>query len=413
MADRVPAAADETRSDWLVVLASTFGLAASVTHLYSMGMFILPLEREFGWTRGSISGALTVVSVISVVLAPAIGLLIDRVGSRRVAIPGMALYCLAIALLATTTSLIWHWWALWVLIAFGTVLIKPTVWAAAIAGRFTRRRGLALGLALCGTGIGLGVMPALANFLLEMGGWRFAYLMLGAGAALIGLPMMFLFFHDPPVQRAGRAARAMLPGYSIPEGLRSTRFLRLAFASLLITTAIISLSVHFVPILVSLTVTRGDAAAIAGSIGIASICGRIASGFLLDRYSGPLIAAVSFALPIVACLLLLTFNGSHHSAILIGLLIGASLGAEIDVVAYLSARYFGLRNYGFLFGSIAGLLSLGAGLGPTLAGVIWDRYGSYDPLMWVLIPVFFISAVLVGSLGRYPVFEQPVPADPE
>ena len=409
MADRPPRAVAESRSDWLVVVASTFGLAASVTHLYSMGMFILPLEREFGWPRGSIAGGLTVVSVISVVLAPAIGLLVDRVGSRRVAIPGMAIYCLAIALLATTTASIWHWWGLWALIAFGTVLIKPTVWAAAIAGRFTRRRGLALGLALCGTGIGLGVMPSIANSLLEYGGWRFAYLSLGAGAALIGLPMILLFFHDPPARGAGGSNRALLPGYTIAEGLRSTKFLRLALASLLITTAIISLSVHFVPILASLAVSRGDAAAIASSIGIASITGRIASGYLLDRYSGPLIAAISFGLPILACVLLLTFDGSHVSAIVIGLVIGASLGAEIDVVAFLSARYFGLRNYGFLFGSIAGLLSLGAGLGPTLAGMIYDRYGSYEPLMWALIPVFLVSAALVGSLGRYPIFDEPVP----
>ena len=117
----------ESREDWLVVATSTIGLAVSVMYVYSMGLFIAPLEAEFGWPRGQISAGLTVVSVITVVLAPIIGMAIDRYGSRVIALSGMVLYCLAFGLLATTSASIWHWWALWGLIGLGVVLIKPTI----------------------------------------------------------------------------------------------------------------------------------------------------------------------------------------------------------------------------------------------------------------------------------------------
>ena len=392
--------------DWLVVFTSTLALAVSVTHVYSTGLFIVPIETEFGWSRAQITAGLAVVSVISVVLAPFVGMVVDRIGSRRIALPGMILYCTALALLSTTTQSIWHWWAMWGLLAFGSVLIKPTVWMAAIARRFVERRGLAFALALCGTGIGTATMPMLTDQLVQSGGWRFAYVVLGTGCAAIALPMILLFFKDQPkpVETAGASSKP-LPGLTIKEGLLSRQFISMALASLLVTIAIIGLTVHFVPIMISHGLVSQSAAAAATTIGITSIIGRIGTGMLLDRFNGCLVGAIGFGFPIIACIALLNFSGGIFVAIAVGAVIGFSLGAEIDVVAYLAARYFGLRNYGMLFGSIAGLLSLGAGIGPTFAGMMFDKFGSYDQLVWSLIPIFVVSALLIGSLGPYPDFE--------
>ncbi len=401
----------ESRQDWLVVFTSTLALAVSVTHIYSTGLFIVPIETEFGWTRAQITAGLAVVSVISVVLAPFVGMLVDRIGSRRIALPGMILYCTALALFSTTTHSIWHWWAMWGLLAFGSVLIKPTVWMAAIAKRFVERRGLAFALALCGTGIGTATMPLLTEQLVQSGGWRFAYVVLGAGCAAIALPMIVLFFKDQPkLAEANDAPPKVLPGLTIREGLLSRQFICMAFASLLVTLAIIGLTVHFVPIMISHGLASQNAAAAATAIGITSIVGRIGTGVLLDRFNGCLVGAIGFGLPIVACVALLNFDGGIFVGIVVGGIIGFSLGAEIDVVAYLAARYFGLRNYGMLFGSIAGLLSLGAGIGPTFAGMMFDKFGSYDQLVWSLMPIFAVGALLIASLGSYPDFEGKEPA---
>ena len=402
----------ESREDWMVVIASTIALIASVSHVYSMGVLIGPLEAEFGWSRGQISAGLAVVSVISVVLAPFVGMAVDRFGSRRVGLPGLVFYLFAVAMLSTASATIWHWWALWILIAIGTVLIKPTVWLAAIAGRFESRRGIALAVALCGTSIGTAILPYLTGLLLSFGSWRTVYLTLSVVAGLVSLPMVYLFFKDGGAGRcSGVEAQPPKPGLGRREGLTSSFFIKMAVAAFLVTLAILSLTVHFVPIMIARGMSPLAAASIAGVVGVGSIIGRLGTGFLLDRFPGRIIGAASFAMPILACVLLLTLDTSFASALAIGAIIGVSLGAEIDIFAFLSARYFGLANYGLLFGTLAGLISFGAGLGPTLAGFIFDQFQSYDVLLIVVMPLLAIGIALVASLGPEPTFSQKPPEE--
>lgn len=394
--------APETWRDWMVVVASVVALTFSVTHIYSMGAFILPVEADTGWSRGEIAGGLTAVSIISVVLSPFIGLLIDRVGSRRIALFGIVAFCAALATVATAGSSIWQWWLLWSGVALGAVFMKPTVWMTAIAGRFTRRRGLAMGFAYCGLGFGAGLMPLLTNKLVEAWGWRTGYVSLAAIACLVTLPMILFFFRDPPRPTDASGNRAALPGVGIAEGFRSTRYMRIALTAFLAAAATIGITVNFVPIMVAHSISRDEAAGLASLIGLASIAGRILTGYLLDRFRGPLIGTIAFALPTLACFWLLVFDGSLPSAIGIAIIVGFALGAETDIIGYLSARYFGLRNYGVLFGTIVGLLTCAAGVGPMIGGVIHDLYGTYDPMIWGAIPVFVLCALMIGSLGSYP-----------
>lgn len=396
------AAPRETWQDWMVVVTSTIALTFSVTHIYSMGVFILPIEADTGWSRGEIAGGLTAVSVVSVILSPFVGLLIDRIGSRRISIFGILAFCGALALVSTSTGSIWHWWLMWCGVALGAVFIKPTVWMSAIAGRFTQRRGLAMGLAFCGLGFGSALMPFVTNILIETWGWRFSYIALAAIACLCALPMIVVFFRDPPNQSSRAARRANLPGVSVAEGLRSSRFARIALTAFLAAAATIGITVHFVPILVSYSIGRDEAAAIASVIGVSSILGRIVMGFLLDRLRGDVVGAVAFGLPTIACVWLLGFDGSAAAAIAIAAILGFSLGAETDIIGYLSTRYFGLRNYGVLFGSIVGLLTFAAGIGPAAGGIIHDAWGTYDPMIWGAVPVFALCSVLIATLGPYP-----------
>ena len=253
-------------------------------------------------------------------------------------------------------------------------------------------------------------MPSVTSALVNVFDWRLAFATLGFGGALIALPTMFFLLRDNAAVRpiVGDAPKQPM-GVTIREGLRSSRFYRMAVASLLVSFGVIGLSVHFVPVLISYNVASQTAAGVAGAIGVSSIIGRVATGYVLDRVHGTLVGAIGFGLPVVACTLLLNFDGSTFVALACALILGLSLGAEVDVVAYLAGRYFGLRNYGMLFGSLVGLISLGIGTGAAFAGAMFDYFGSYDLLLWVLMPVFLVSAGLIGSLGRYPVFES---ADP-
>ncbi|MBB4631109.1 MFS family permease [Sphingosinicella soli] len=394
----------ETAADWGLVLVCTVGLTVSMIYLYALGPFIVPVSEEMGWSRGETSAGLTLISLASVIAAPFVGFWVDRFGSRRIAIIGCMVFCFGISLLSSAGSHI-SWLLIWAIVAMGSVMMKPTVWMSAVAHRIHRRRGLAMGVALTGTGISSALSPIVAGEVISSSGWRTAFLVLGTGAALLLLPLLLLFFRDRPIHSRGtdkRNAAEGLVGLTISEGLRSAVFIRLALAGFLINFSVMGLVVHFVPLLEGQHFQMGEATALASLIGVTTIVARLVTGNLLDRFHAPTVAAIAFSLPIYACLMLLFFDGSTIMAATIAILIGAAVGAEVDALAYLSSRYFGMRSFGTLFGSITGAISLGIGLGPTSAGAIHDAFGTYQPMFLLIIPLVAVSVVLVATLGAYP-----------
>jgi len=406
--DREKAGA-EWRQFWPIPFTSMLGLMVGAIYIYSLGLFIDPLQQEYGWSRTQITLGLTLVSVITVTLAPFMGMIIDRFGARTLAMPGMAIYCTAIASLSMVGSEIWMWWLGWFFVALGSVCIKPTVWSVAVSTYFTAGRGLAIAVALCGTGLGQIFLPYITNWMVDGFGWRIAYATLGIGGAALVLPIMFLFFYDARENNRRKGItntdRLTLPGCGLREGYLSRRFLFLAITALVATAGIVGIVVHFVPMLSSGGVERSSAAAIAGVIGVTSMTGRVVAGYLLDRIDGRVIGALAYGFPCLGCFLLLQFDGSTSQAIILAAVIGLSLGAEIDVLAYLASRHFGLRNYGTIFGTLVGLITLGGGLGPLLIGMIFDSTGAYTYALWIFIPAFLCVSVLIASLGSYPVFD--------
>ena len=399
----------EWQRGWIVALVSMLGLAISTTPLYTMGVFIGPIEQDLGWTRSQITSGMLINSVIAVVLAPFVGLMIDRYGIRKMGLPGMTVYSIGFILLGLTGTAYGQWLLIWLVVACGSLLIKPTIWTAAVSRQFDKQRALALAVMLSGSGVASAVLPWLSNNLIEAYGWRGAYVALGGGFLVVAVPLMFFFLgRSGFAGRVSEPSRAELPGLPIREAMLSTRFLRIALAALVMTIAMAGLNVHFVAFTTGEGLTKNSAVWAASCMGLASIAGRFITGYLLDRFHGPLIGGVSFALPLVACFLWLQFDGSIASAVIIAIAIGLALGAEIDIIAYLGTRYFGLKNYGTIFGTIAGLLAFGAGVGPNLAGRIYDTTKSYDLFIWGSIPAFLLAAVMIATLGRYPDFSKDV-----
>ena len=399
----------EWRLAWTLPLVSAVGYGVGVAHNYSFGLFILPLEHEFGWSRSAISIGLMMYSVINVGLSFVLGMLIDRFGARRIALPGMTFYCAAIAGLSLVGSNILSWWALWLLLGTASLMVNSTLWSSAVVSRFDRSRGLALAITLCGGGVSAVFVPLLTSKLLTAFDWRLAYVGLGAVLALVALPALFLFFRDRHdiVRTLGEAnAEAQVvhvSGYSIREALGSPHYLRLAGATTFMLLCLMAMFINLVPILVAHGVASTSAAGIAGLAGMGSIIGRLCAGWLLDRISGAVIGGIAFGMPMVVALLLLL--GGPPFAIPAAFLLGVTVGTEIDVIGYLTSRYFGMRNYGAVFGSMIGLMSLSTGLGPLIGNLIYDRFGSYDWLLIGVVPVFALCSLVIFSMGPYPVFE--------
>jgi predicted MFS family arabinose efflux permease len=406
------AALSEWKSGWPLTLSASLGLAVSLIHMYSLGVFIEPLERTFGWSRGDISAGPAIVSVFFVIASPFVGMLLDRYSARKIALPGLMIYCCGLALLGATGPSIWSWWGGWVVMAVGATCSSATVWTLGVARRFKLTRGLALSLTLAGTGLCIGLAPVLTKSLIDHFNWRGAYLGLGCVAALIALPMVTLFFHDGggSERSRGRTVLSEEAGLTVRESLLSGRFWRLGLASFLVCTGTLAMIVHFVPILTGAGLDRGTAVMITGLVGLSSSISRVGTGFLLDRVRCTVVGAIAFAAPAVACILLLVQAGSVTASAIAAIGLGFGLGAEVDVVAYATTRYFGLRHYGVLFGVINALLKISLGVGPFVGGLLYDHFGSYTALIAGLIATSLVSAALMLSLGDYPVF-QPVPAE--
>lgn len=402
----------EFARNWPVVLAGALGMALASVGVYALGIFIAPLEQEFGWTRAEIVGGMTVVAVLGVILAPFVGLVVDRIGPRRIGVFGVLATCLALASLSFAGPSIWSWWALWIPLALAGKFISPTIWTSGVSSLFDAGRGMALALVLSGTALCSTLTPILGNYFIETLGWRQAFMALAAFWGILVIPVVWFFFSSAldrnrvaPVSK--KIDAAVLTGAGVREALLSGKYMRLALAGFLASLIVVSLVTGLVPILTSLAIDRQSAAAIAGLVGISTVAGRLTGGYLLDRINGNLVGAASLLLPIIPCALFLAFPGSIPSATIAVLVLGLSLGAELDAVAYLVGRHFGMLNYGVLFGTIVGLLSVATGLGPLLISFVYDTTRSYEAVLWGYIPLCLLTSALFASLGRYPLFALP------
>lgn len=404
----IPHSQTEWRKGWPLVLASTAGMSLTPLITYHLSFLIVPLEQEFGWDRTLITSGLTVNAIVAVLFSAAIGAMIDRFGPRRIAIPGILLFCVFFGGLSTVSGKAVHWWLLWFGIAVSGLLIKPTVWAKAITSRFDRSRGFALALMLSGTGLTGIIAPLLTGYLITHYGWRGAYIGLAAIYFCVIMPLVLAFFYgatDLPVKKSEmpntRIQPKALPGASVKEAFASLTFWKLAFAVLLATLTATGGLVHFVPIITEAGIDHKYAVALTSALGVSAVAGRLMTGILLDRMNAKIIGGIAFALPALAFTCLALYAGKAEIVLVVAILLGVATGAEFEIATYLTSRFFGMRNFGTLFGFIAGFAALATGLGAPLASVAYDRLGSYDLALWTAVGFGVCASLLIFSLPHY------------
>ena len=414
---KATASTSEFKAGWPVLVAAMAGFYVQATFNFTIGAFIAPIEAEFGWTRAQISIGVTVITLAGAALSIPIGMLVDRWGPRRLGVPGSIIFAITFGLPALTNSNIWVWWGLWLLLAFAFVAIKPLIWTTAVASTFDRKRGIALAIALCGNGLASTFAPSLATWAIDAFGWRMAFPVIGAIVGLSAFPILYFGLHSgadvgkgkranqarkEQATRAGEAAKAAPPvsGSGAIEAFKSPQFFKLALAAFLFTFAAIGIVPNLIPILSSVGISRVEAAAIAGVAGLASIGGRLVTGVLLDRFNPNIIAGTIVVLPIASCLLLLAAPGDASVAILAAFIIGAALGSEVDVIAFMTARLFGTARYGTIFGAIAALWSIASGTSMPIVNLIYDMTGGYELALKFAIPIFAVTSALLFALGK-------------
>lgn len=410
MTEEAASAAAEWRTGWPLVLACTLGMTLLNVGFGTLGTFVAPLEHEFHWNRAEIYSFSMVYAVAGILLAPLVGMLLDRWGIRRVALPGAVLTGLAIALFSTLNGSITYWLACWLFLASATQLVMTTVWVPAVAHHFHAGRKLALSTTTAGIGLSTLIAPNLANFLIEHYGWRLAYLVMGLGwgglVALVG----FLALHDHRSgQRRARAETAAPPveltGYTVREGVRSPAFRKLIGAGFICSLINIPVMSHMVPILHWSGLGQDMAVLIYSSLGVSMLIGNIGFGLVGERVPARLTLAIVIAVPAISFAMLLHPTHSVLLGAVAANLFGLCTGAQVPAFAYLATRYYGLRSLGTLRGISTTTGAIATAIGPFIAGVVFAQTGGYTPFLLAGIPMLLLSGALLQSLGPYPRFE--------
>lgn len=391
-----PRALTELRQHWRFVVGCFLGIAsgASSLYFYTAGLFLKPLAAEFGWTRGTASlGPLIGILTLGFV-APFMGQLVDRYGARRVALYSLVGLSCSFALLGLLTHGLASFLALTTLLTFVGSATSPVSFTRILVVKFSQQRGLALGIAITGTGAGalltpLLVTPSIANF-----GWRATYF--GLAVIVLALLPFIAFFLRGADNKTSEESRATASRNDL-QVLLDPQFLRIAAVFLLCSVGIFGTIVHIVPMLTDRGITPARAAALASTLGVAVIVGRIVTGFLLDRFEAARLSATLFLLSAVGMVLLAL--GEPALVIPGTLFAGFAIGAEFDLAAYLISRRFALTHYSTLFGGIYAATAIGGGGGPLLAGLLFDRTGNY--LCWLYVAAgVLLAAALICIMDR-------------
>ena len=389
---------------WRTLLGAIVGVGSGLTGIvfYTHGVFVIPITSEFGWSRGETQFAFSFVMISAVITGPFIGILSDKFGARVIALFGLFALSLTLASLSLTNGQLTNYYLLWIVMSVLASGTFPVTWTKGVNTWFNSNKGLALGLTMVGTGLVAAFGPLLAVKLISLYGWRYAYLVLGMVIILFSFPIVYFLFTEKENEYEDEQRNQNLRGMSTSDALSSYRFWLLGFSMLFISYGVAGIITNFIPLLVDKGFKTSDAASYAGFIGAMVIVGRLLVGYLIDRVWAPIVAFVFFILPCIACWVLIQDILSPLLVTLAALSVGLAAGAELDFIAYMTSRYFGMKNYGSLYGKQFIFFAIGAGSAPAVFGKSFDIYGSYD-LIIILSAVFFIiSAFLIIFMGKYP-----------
>ena len=398
----------ELAQRWPLIMATCMGIISSsfVLPYYSIGALLTPVTEECGWSRAQFQAAILFSSGLGALTSPIIGWLNDKYGPRRVALPSMI--GLSIGLL-TASQIEGELWMLFLaygmmaLLGAGTI---PVTWTRAIATSFFKRRGLALGLALTGTGICASIAPHYTVWLTDHYGWRGAYVGLALVPLVLAWPMLYFLFKpldthcDAELEEPDTKA-ALENGLTLGEAVKGYRFWILLLSILFAYQGFSGIGPNLLPSLTDDGFSRDQAASVQSVFGISIIVGRVVVGYLVDRFWAPGVAAFCLAIPAAGAAML---HGSQtfETAALAAFLIGFAAGAELNLMAFLAARYFDLAHYAKIYSILYATLAVCSGTAPMIFASVYDATGSYDLGYSVASVLFLVSVVLILMLGRYP-----------
>ena len=394
---------------WKSLLAATIGTMCGIFTLtnYTQGFFVGPVTSEFGWSAPQFFLSYTVLMCSGLLTGPLIGYIAQRVGLRTVGIVGLTGHSLAYVVLSLNTGSLMLWYLSWALVAILGAGSLPIIWTGVLNNWFIKHRGKAIGITMAGTGLGAFLLPPIVEFLIANHGWRTAYRGIGLGALLISLPIVFVLFKEKPDSSTATGGEVMANkvetwGLTTGDAMRTKQFWILGAVLFLTVIVVAGLLSNFERIMTEQGFERSSIAQIAAVMGLTVIIGRLMVGALVDRFWAPGVAACFFLVATLGLLILVGTQVTMATALLVAVMIGLAAGAELDLLAYLTGKYFGPAHYPAIFGLIIAFFTVGAGIAPPLFGMAAQMFQGYGTMLSISIGLLLVSILLFLSLGRYP-----------
>ncbi|MFC2042090.1 MFS transporter [Chloroflexota bacterium] len=371
-----------------------------------------PIAKEFGWSYAQISLAASVRGLEIGLLAPVMGFLVDRWGPRRLVFGGSIFICAGFLILSRVSSLAMFYGA-FALIAMGISTCTQTVLMTAVANWFRRKVGVAIGIAVSGFGLG-GLLVPVVTKLIDVLQWRMAMLAVGLGMLAVVLPLSLLIRHRPEhygYQPDGemnslaetKEAQILITNteVSIPatEAIKTRAFWNIAIGSMCHAFVIGSIVTHIMPYLSSLNVSRSLSSMVALALPVASIGGRISSGWFAAKFGSRQVFAAGFV-SMTAGLLLFGYVTAGMTWLLVPFIVTFGLGWGCGVTTRISMLrdYFGTVSFGTILGVTSGIMMVGMLTGAPIAGWVFDTWSSYKGAWFGFSALTIAGAVLALTI---------------
>ncbi|WP_448681205.1 MFS transporter [Pseudomonas nicosulfuronedens] len=381
------------------------GIAPPAILLIPLGLFMKSVTGEFGWSRTEFAMIISTAAVCNAVVMPLAGYLVDRFGARRVALVGTVLGCASYMCLSLAHSFAAFVAITALSVALGNLASYPA-FLFLTQRWFDKHLGLAFAITSSGLAVGTGGFSYLISQNIELYGWREAFLVAGGVALIIGLVNLTLLVRDnagpiPQAERREDKAELSNTGMTLGNAVATRDFWLYSLAFVLVLFGAVGCSFHLPAMLADWGAGSAQTAGIVAAGSLGSLFGRLSGGAMLDRLQTRAVAGIFLACQFAGFVML--FEGLQW-ALPASFLIGATQGAEIDILGYLIARRFGRLAYARIFGSAFSVTLLGAILGPIVLGLVFDRSGSYNLilLLFPLLPVLAFGLLCLVARPRQP-----------
>jgi MFS family permease len=368
------------RQAWIILggAFTTFAVGAGFMHAYTV--FLVQFIQVFAWSRAQVSIAYAVAQIVAGISSPVVGLLVDRLGPRRLVLLGGGLLIAGLAASAGIHAL-WQSVVLYgIVMTLGANCLGMVVFVPVLSRLFVRQRGMAVSILQSANGLGRAFSAPVSQLLISGIGWRPAYLVQAAFMAVVVLPLSMLFRRADavpvvPHTRLAIAARS----WTLLEAIRSRQFWLLFVVYLCTGIGSFLVSLHQLAFAVDMGFDKLYAATVLGTGALLSIPGIIATGTVSDYVGREVSAMLTYGVSIVgaACALLITGPEEHLLLWLHACLFGLTWGARGPAITAKAADLFPGRQFGAILGVITVGSGLGSGLGAWGAGFIYDMSGSY------------------------------------